>query len=316
MTTPSPTAQSPTTALRPILVVMSWRGGDRFLRCLDSIAGGAQFFSRIVLSITSSLDSDDMRHATAFAAKHEAVEVICTGRELPTMEHQAFWVDHLQATGATSEDWIFWLAYDDQIRVHGIEALLDSNDSWPLEAGTAYFGPWAMRHEQADALFAGQWDEPLESWTSFEEQGPLRLPVLSWIGQQLKQPTYMQMSGSVCSFACFVALRDARPRKTGPMRIEMAIAASRNNTYVAEFPEPVTIIYGRSNSDRANYAKVARKEDVHLAAWLIQYARRDPAQVWRLTRAGLDLMAMYSRVAVKRAGLPAEEWRVRGTVKP
>ncbi len=62
----------------------------------------------------------------------------------------------------------------------------------------------------------------------------------------------------------------------------MAIAAAPPTTHVEEFPEPVSIIYGRSNSDRASYGRAARKEDAHLAAWLAQYVRRHPAEWTRL----------------------------------
>jgi hypothetical protein len=305
-----------TPPLRPILVVMVWRGGERFERCLRSIDRSGRHFSRILISVTSEPDSTDMARATAFAADHPGVEVICTGRELPTMEHQAFWVDHLEQTGSRPTDWVYWLAYDDEVRPRGIEAIVDDAGGWPLRTGTAYFGPWALRHEQADQPYDGPWDAPLESWTSFPADGPTRLPVLEWIREQLAQPTYMQMSGSVCPFASFVALRDARPRKTGPMRIEMAIASAPPTTHVEEFPEPVSIIYGRSNSDRASYGRAARKEDVHLAAWLAQYVRRHPAEWTRLIATGADVVAMYAKAAISRTGLPHEEWRVRGVVEP
>ncbi len=88
------------------------------------------------------------------------------------MDHQRFWISYLERTGARPHDWIYWLAYDDQVRLRGIERLVDEHGNWPLEKGTAYFGPWAMRHEQADQLFDGPWDEPLESWTSFPVPGP------------------------------------------------------------------------------------------------------------------------------------------------
>ena len=305
-----------TAPLQPILVVMVWRGGERFDRCLASIARSRHRFSRVLISVTSAADSPDMDRATAFAAEHPGVEVICTGRELPTMDHQAFWVDHLQRTGAQPGDWVYWLAYDDEVRLRGIDALVDDTGAWPLQRGTAYFGPWAMRHEQADHPYDGPRDEPLESWTSFPLAGPRRLPVLEWIRQQLAQPTYMQMSGSVCPFESFVALRDSRPRKTGPMRIEMAIASAPPTTHVEEFPEPISIIYGRANSDRASYGRAARKEDVHLAAWLAQYVRRHPGEWSSLAGTGVDVVSMYAKAAVTRTGLPEEEWRVRGVVEP
>lgn len=299
-------------AIKPTLVMMSWRGGERLARCLGSIAPAIPHFHRIVLSITSSLDSPDMAMALAFQAEHPAVEVICTGAELPTMQHQAFWVDYLEKSGTGADEWIYWLAYDDEVRVAGIEELLDEQGNWPLERGTVYFGPWAMRHESADSPWDGNPEAQLESWTSFPAQGPVQLPVTSWIREQLRQPTYMQMSGSVCPFDNFLQVRDGKPRKSGPMRIEMAVAACRGTKNVAEFSTPISIIYGRSNSDRASYGSEARKEDIHLMRWLVRYSLTHPSAIPDVT--GIIADAVGSRVS-KRP--PAqEEWRVRGVVQP
>ncbi|MHB1211546.1 MAG: hypothetical protein ACYC0W_04695, partial [Candidatus Nanopelagicales bacterium] len=271
---------------------------------------------RVVVSVTSSPDSDDMATARNLAATDPSIEVICTGRELPTMQHQAFWVSYLEDSGLQRDDWIYWLAYDDQVRLTGIEALVDADGNWPLEPRTAYFGPWAMRHEQSDSLYGGPWDEPLESWTSFPIDGPLRLKVADWVGRQLAHPTYMQMSGSVCAFENYLRLRDSRPRKSGPMRIEMATAAAPPNTHVAEFATPVSIVYGRPNSDRASYGKAARREDVHLAAWLIRQAFRDPAALPRLAAATGRILDAYGRLLWLGEPLPNEDWVVRGLVAP
>ena len=295
---------------------MVWRGGERFQRCLRSIEKSKAHFSRIVLSITATPDSPDVALAQSFAVTHPEVEVICTGRELPTMQHQRFWVDHLELTGAQPDDWIYWLAYDDEVRQRGIEAIVDSEGNWPLQHDTAYFGPWAMRHETPDEVLWDDSGEPLESWTSFPIDGPLRLPVGAWIGRQLTQPTYMQMSGSLNQFACYVSLRDARPRKEGPMRIEMAIAAAPPNAFVEEFPTPISIIYGRSNSDRASYGSAARKEDVHLVAWLSRHAVKHPGAVVHLTRAAAEVSWHHARRLAKKSPLPAEEWKTRDHVEP
>jgi hypothetical protein len=307
---------------QPILVVMDYRGSDRFRRCLDSVRLSEHLFSRVILSITAPADSEDMQIAEKYVASMAAsgtpskAEVLCTEVELPTMAHQAFWVDYLKKTGARGSDWIYWLAYDDQVRVRGVEALVDSSGAWPLQLGTAYFGPWAIRHEQAEELYSGPWDEPLESWTSFPIDGPTRLGVTDWITQQLRQPTYMQMSGSVCTFESYLQVRDGRPRKSGPMRIEMAVAAATCNQCVEEFAEPVSIIYGRSNSDRASYGSAARKEDAHLLAWLGRYAIANPTSIAALTRGALGVAGSYAQVAVGRSQRVEEDWVVRGTVLP
>lgn len=302
--------------VQPILVCMSWRGGARFERCLTSIHASAQHFKRIVLSVTSAEDAADMHAAKAFQAQHPNVEVICTGRELPTMEHQAFWIDYLERTGAKSTDWIYWLAYDDEVKTSGIQHLVDEHGNWPLKPGTVYFGPWAMRHEQADALWRGDPQAPLESWTTFPSQGPTRLPLMQWIREQLEQPTYMQMSGSICPLGNFIELRDGKPTKKGPMRIEMAVAASTSTTHVQEFDEPVSVIYGRSNSDRASYGKAAREEDIHLMAWLARYSTHHPSSAPQLAAILVTAFGQQLAQRIRGKNPPQEEWRVRGEVSP
>ena len=302
--------------LQPILVMMSYRGGERLSRCLKSIERSKHHFKRVLLSVTSAPDSDDMRQCEAFQSRNPGVEVICTGQELPTMQHQAFWIDYLQSTGATQTDWIYWLAYDDEVRVRGIDAITDDDGSWPLEQETVYFGPWAMRHEQPDALWDGDSTQPLESWTSFPIDGPLKLPVLEWIRQQLVQPTYMQMSGSVCPLRNFIDLRNGRPTKKGPMRIEMAVAASGSSMYAGEFTEPLSIIYGRPDSDRATYGSLARREDLHLLALLTRHAGRGLASAVSFARVLSDGSREQFRHRVLCHPPLVEEWRKRGVTAP
>jgi hypothetical protein len=304
------------TVKKPILVVMVWRGGERFTRCLESIAESTHFFSRVVLSIAADVNSADYKRTQDFCIKHANVEVICANEELPTMAHQDFWVTYLEKSGVAPQDWVYWLAYDDQVYTPGMTMLFGENSlQLTLEADTVYFGPWAMRHEQPEQLWSGNPLEPMETWTSFPKQGPTKLPLITWIGDQLKQPTYMQMSGSLIPFRNYLELRDGTPKKTGPMRIEMATAAGTKTKYVHELPQPITVIYGRSNSDRANYGKQARKEDSHLMRWLVRYAKANPTQ-WEnvITLISQQAIALTKRKATKSPA-PREEWRVRGTTR-
>ena len=306
-----------TSPVQPILVVLVYRGGDRFQRALDSIIAAERFFSRIILSVTASIDSPDMRLAENFRDRLlPRTEIICTGTELPTMSHQAFWIDYLARTGVKSTDWIYWLAYDDQVKESGLRQIVDEDGNWPIEKGTAYFGPWAMRHESPNELFSGPLDAELESWTSFPLEGPTCLPLAKWVAGQLLQPTYMQMSGSVVSFESHRRLISGFPRKKGPMRIEMATASAPNNVRVAEFNQPVSIIYGRSNSDRSNYSTTARKEDLHLVIWLTKYELRHPNAIPVLVKAAAAVMALWTRVLIGKVQLPDERWVVRGVVSP
>jgi hypothetical protein len=296
--------------------MMSYRGGERLQRCLDSIAAAEHHFKRIVLSITAAEDSDDMRMATEFQQQHPKAEVICTEVELPTMAHQAFWIDYLERTGATKNDWIYWLAYDDQVRTRGIDNLVDEDGNWPLKHGIAYFGPWAMRHEQADQIWSGDPAAAIESWTSFPLAGPLKLTVGEWIEFQLRQPTYIQMSGSVAVLENHQQLVYSFPKKTGPMRIEMATASSPHNTAVQEFPEPISIIYGRPNSDRASYGKAARTQDIHLFAALARYIAHHPSALVPFTRTVTQVTIGHLRALIRRQPVSLEKWEVRGTVEP
>ena len=293
--------------VKPILVCMVWRGGERFARCLTSIQRARHHFSRVVISVTGPIDGADMIRARQAQEADASIEVICTGIELPTMKHQDFWVTYLQTTQAQPEEWIYWLAYDDEVRLSGLDAITQAG-SWPLQEGTAYFGPWALRHESPTKLWDGDPTADLESWTSFPTDGPTELPVATWITQQLAQPTYMQMSGSVNPFQAFITLKEQRPRKRGPMRIEMAIAAQPCTRTVAEFAEPISIIYGRSDSDRASYGRAARWEDLHLLGLL--------AKRGYINRGELKHYLTFFPRNLSTLGRASEEWRVRGHVSP
>ena len=298
---------------KPILVVMVWRGGERFARCLASIRETHDLFSRIVLSVTAAENSPDHIMAQEFATEFSNVEVICTGTELPTMSHQDFWVNYLKNTDTNPREWIYWLAYDDQVFAPGMRDLFANEEqSVKFQSDTVYFGPWAMRHEKPDELWNGGELAPMETWTSFPTNGPLTLPLITWIGDQLTQPTYMQMSGSLIPFRNYLELSHGTPKKTGPMRIEMATAAGTGTKFVQELPHPISVIYGRSNSDRASYGNAARKEDWHLIRWLLRYAKANPTQWGNV----ISLIAHQALKLAKRKAIrdpaPEEEWRVRG----
>jgi len=66
-----------TIPLQPILVVLVYRGGERFKRALDSITKSERFFSRIILSVTAHRDSPDMQMAESFRDQSlERAEII------------------------------------------------------------------------------------------------------------------------------------------------------------------------------------------------------------------------------------------------
>ncbi len=294
-----------------------YRGGIKFARALASVRPAEQHFRRIVVSLNSPAGSPDEATIEAYrAAGPTKIEVIQSGTELPWMPHQYFWLAHLESTGERPADWIYWFAHDDQVRATGIDRLVDARGNWPLTPQTIYLGPWGMRYDPVGGVYDGPADAPVESWTSFPIDGPLRLPVAEWIAQQLEQPTYINMSGCVTQLASFAALRSFPIAKPGGMRIEMATAAAPNNLAVEEFAEPVVITHTSPVTDRTTYAKVARKDDRHMVAWLMNYVARHPGAAVPTARATAKVGRDYLRVLTGRGTLPAEDWRFRTVVEP
>ena len=95
------------------------------------------------------------------------------------------------------------------------------------------------------------------------------------------------------------------------MRIEMATALGRVTQFCQELEEPVSIIYGRSNSDRATYGNAARKEDVHLLAWITRYAARHPQALKDLLEITTGQVSRQWRQRLRGEPPAQEEWRTR-----
>lgn len=303
--------------LQPILVLPVYRGGPKFARALASVRPAERFFRRIVVSLNSAPGSPDEDVVAAYRAQGPTkVEVVQTGAELPWMAHQYFWLEQLEQTGEQARDWVLWFAHDDQLRTRGIEALVDDAGNWPLVPQTIYLGPWGMRYDPPGGLYEGPADAPLESWTSFPIEGPLRMPVAEWVAQQLEQPTYINMSGCITQLASFQALRSFPLAKPGGMRIEMATAAAPNNLVAEELPGPVVTTHVSPTTDRTTYAKVARQDDVHMAAWLARYIARHPSALLPSGRATAKVATDYVRMRLGKGQLAQEDWRYRETVQP
>jgi hypothetical protein len=298
--------------LQPILVILVWRGGERFRRALKSIDGAEHFFSRIILSVTAPLDSGDIEIANQYFRNCESrmvpskAELICSGIELPTMKHQSFWIDYLLGTGASENDWICWLAYDDEIRGPAIESIVDNDLNWPLKSNVAYLGPWAMRHEKADGLWSGPDNALTECWTSLPLENSANMESITWIFCQLLRPTYLQMSGSVIPLYAHQSLVQGIKPKKLPMRIEMASVLYTRE--VSEFPHPIVTIYGRPDSDRSAYGKSARREDLDL---VLRMTRRMLLHPLRLAKSFANATRI-SRFDDGSRWSRDEEWRVRG----
>ena len=303
--------------LQPILVLPVYRGGLKFERALRSVRAAEPFFRRIVISLNSPADSPDLETVENYRNDGPStIEVIHTHEELPWMAHQYFWLDYLERTGEGPDSWVLWFAHDDQLRVAGIEAMTSTNGSWPLGERTIYLGPWGMRYDPPGGLYDGPADAPLESWTSFPIDGPLRLSVAEWIAQQLEQPTYINMSGCVTQLASFQAMRRFPVAKPGGMRIEMATAAAPNNLYVQELDEPVVITHTSPSTDRTTYAAVARKDDAHMVAWLANYLTRHPSAIPATARAASKLASRGFTQRLGKSEAVTEDWRMRETLAP
>lgn len=302
--------------LQPVLVLPVYRGGQKFERALRSLQAAEPFFRRIVVSMNSPINSPDLETVNEYLAKAPSkAEVIHTLEELPWMAHQYFWLDYLEKSGEGPTDWVLWFAHDDQLRPQGMRACTDATGAWTLEDRTIYLGPWGMRYDPPGGLYDGPADAPLESWTSFPLDGPLRLSVGEWIAQQLEQPTYINMSGCITQLASFQAMRRFPVAKPGGMRIEMATAAAPNNLHVKELSEPVVITHTSPSTDRTTYAKVARKDDVHMVTWLANYLAHHPKAIAPTVRAFNRLAA---RATIQRAlgNKPVrEDWRHRMTLR-
>lgn len=225
------------------------------------------------------------------------------------MRHQEFWINYLQETGVHDDDWIYWLAYDDEIDSGGIARLIDSDGNWPLSADSAFLGPWKIRHESPMSLWKQEESSDDETWTCLEHGSNGGMNAMTWIRSQLVRPTYIQMSGSVMTFRSHARLVRNRPRKSGPMRIEMASVLAGRARFVCEFPEAVSIIYGRSDSDRSAYGRAARIQDVHLLALLLRRFPRTPISTGRTLLTVLIQSARSFVNAVSRRPNVAEEWR-------
>jgi len=301
--------------IQPVLVLPVYRGGLKFRRALQSLRPAEPFFRRIILSLNSPVDSPDLTIANEYLAEAPSkAEVIHTLDELPWMAHQYFWLDYLERSGEGPTDWVLWFAHDDQLRPRGMQALTDATGSWALEDRTIYLGPWGMRYDPPGGLYDGPIDAPLESWTSFPLDGPLRLSVGEWIAQQLEQPTYINMSGCITQLASFQALRRFPVSKPGGMRIEMATAAAANNRYVEELSEPVVITHTSPSTDRTTYAAVARKDDAHLVAWLAHYLAHHPTAVAPTARASATVIRRAINQRLGRNSFVEEDWRMRTTL--
>ena len=297
---------------RPVLLIPVYRGGERFERCLSSLTCAPEYFSAVVLSMNSPRESADHLLALEFQASAKLpVVVLNTGTELTSMDHSRFWANELRTQFLPETTQLMWLGHDDELDPEGL-AISCPGGSWPIRESTMLLGPWKLRHESVGELYRVPEDEQLEVWTCFPDQQSKPQTAIDWVCDQLLHPTYLNLTGGVFPFAGVLDIVDHRIRKQSGMRMEMTLATTRGSRYITELPEPVTIVYGRADSDRATIPAVhARADDRQLMKWLTRYASFTPTAKVRLAATVAKLTTLRARVAIGKASLPAEDWVVR-----
>jgi hypothetical protein len=294
---------------RPLLVIPVYRGGERFLRCLAGLPPNLHYFDGVTLSINSGSGSSDEQAARAFASLHPGVQVVVTGRELTSFDHTRFWAAQLELRGITGRQPLLWLAHDDELHTPGLAHLAPTGGAWDLDPHTTYLGPWIVRHESVSQLWQPPADYQDEVWTCFRGASPQK--GIDWIRQQLQRPTYISFSGCVFPFASMQSLVACRPRKKAGMRVEMSMVAAPGMRDAAEFAVPVSIVYGRADSDRATIPRrSAQLDDLHLLYWLGRHSAASAGT--RRAYGSILSTAVGHRVSALRGRPgPGEEWLVR-----
>jgi len=297
---------------RPVLVIPVFHGGERFERCLRSLACAPAYFAAVVLSINARPDSPDLAVAMGFRRNAGLpVAVFNTTGEMNSMSHSRFWATELRRRNLPPNTHLMWLGHDDELDPDGLAAACPGGQ-WPLRPGTMILGPWKLRHESVGTLYEAPEDEQLETWTCFPDQTVKPQSSIDWVCDQLLHPTYLNLTGGVFPFGSVLDIVDFRVRKTAGMRMEMTLATSLGSRRITELDEPVTIVYGRSDSDRATIPNAhARSDDRHLLIWLARYAARTPRTRARFASTLARLTTLRTKVALGRATLPAEDWVVR-----
>ncbi len=297
---------------RPVLLIPVYRGGERFERCLRSLACARDYFSTVVLSMNSEHGSVDFTRASEFQQNANLpVVVLSTRTELTSMDHTRFWADQLRSRHLPESTHLMWLGHDDELNPDGL-AISCPDGHWPLREGTMLLGPWKLRHESVGELYQPPADEQLETWTCFPDQQAKPQTAIDWVCDQLLHPTYLNLTGGVFTFASVLDIIDYRIRKQSGMRMEMTLTTTRGALLITELSEPITIVYGRADSDRATIPSMhARADDRHLLRWLTRYATFTPRAKTRLATTVAKLATLRARVAIGKASMPAEDWVVR-----
>ena len=298
--------------LRPILVVPVYKGGERFTRCLASIEKAEQYFSAVLLSINSDPGSADLIQARDFQDRSGIhVQVINTTFELNSMSHCRFWSKYLQDCKIPESKHLMWLGHDDELDTKGLADICHAGD-WSLSPDTMYLGPWKLRHEPAQGLYVIPDDENLETWTCFPKQERKPLGAMKWACDQLFHPTYLNLTGGVFPLSSMLEIVRFRVKKISGMRLEMTLATAPGSLWITEFREPITIVCGRSDSDRATIPRAeAISDDRRLLIWLIRFAFVNPSARFQLTKTLVGMGVLRIKVLLGLTQLPGEDWVVR-----
>ncbi len=168
-------------------------------------------------------------------------------------------------------------------------------------------GPWKMRHESIDEMYEVPDDEVLETWTCFPNNSQIPLKSMDWVSDQLLHPTYLNLTGGIFPLRSVCEILEFRVHKASGMRMEMTLTTSPNIEYVTELPEPITIVYGRADSDRATIPRRdAVRDDRHLLLWLTRYTFLTPGSRKRFLNTMSKIARLRFKVVIGKAELPQE----------
>ena len=297
---------------RPVLVVPVFQGGARFERCLQSLIHAGDYFSALVLSVNGPASSDDLTKSKGFKeASKIPVQIFNSGVELNSMDHTRFWANMLRKQGLPPSTHLMWLGHDDELYEEGLkDSCPDGN--WALRSDTMVLGPWKMRHESVETLYEIPSNEILETWTCFPDSNGIPDTSMGWVCDQLIHPTYLNLTGGIFTFESLLKIVDFKYRKVSGMRMEMTLATAVGTKYISELPSPITVVYGRADSDRATIpSHDARSDDKRLIVWLTWHAFRTPGSLLRFLVGFTRLGHQRLKVISGREKMPKEDWVIR-----